>query len=232
MKDTNLPGLQCDGDTKCCAQEREEIFFPEGQAVVAFPALRLSHVGPSLTHQGCQGRTGWRVMKPSTCHFMGHWIKMNLSLANTERPWRVSVRDSSCCGWLFWGAWAELQGASWPARLGKEKGKFRPPNPARVGLGKGTGAETGAWNVGIKTQQNHFPLLPSAFTLDHSATSLTEEGSGCVVTLRAWASAAEASWHNCQPWVMGKWRPPLPPRPQVSAWEMPGLPLLGSYGQD
>lgn len=58
MKDTNLPGLQCDGDTKCCAQEREEIFFPEGQAVVAFPALRLSHVGPSLNSPG-MSRKDW-----------------------------------------------------------------------------------------------------------------------------------------------------------------------------
>lgn len=58
---------------------------------------------------------------------------------------------------LLWGAWAESQGAARPARLGEEKGKFRPPNPPVVGLGKGTGAETGEWNMGIRLSTESLP---------------------------------------------------------------------------
>lgn len=43
MKDTDLLGVGCAGDSECCGQGREEIFFPEGPAFVVFPAPRVSH---------------------------------------------------------------------------------------------------------------------------------------------------------------------------------------------
>lgn len=195
-------------DTKCCRQEREEMFFSEGQAVLVFPALRLCPTSPPPTYQRWKARKDWltnNVARPLSCYRT--LSKDNFfSGPHQEASVCLTVRLQV----LLWGAWTESQGAAWPARLGEEKGKFKPPNPPVVGLGKGTGQEQGHGTCGLDCQQNHFPL--SSFRLRTRPCSYFPHWS------RKWScgdsegrdfcclSFLEPSW----PWVMGKCRP-LPP---------------------
>lgn len=150
---------------KCCGQEREEIFFSEGRAVLVLPALRLCPTSPPLTYQGWMARKDWLTNNEASPLIMLQDTEKDdfISGQPQEASVCLTVRDSRCCWWLLWGARAEVQGAAWPRGLGRRKASSGPQIHLWWGWGKGQEQKRGNGIWGLDCQQNHFPL--SSFRL-------------------------------------------------------------------